>query len=323
MDKFLKPTFNKIVKADAPENVSTFTLEKLERGFANTIGNSMRRAILSSVPGLSAFAISIKGVSHEFQAVKNTEQDVVEIVLNLKGLVLKADSAIEDKEQLFELKLVSKNGKVTAKDIETRAGISIVNKNLFIAETSKDKALDMTIYVAFSKGYKTFEETRALASELIGEVNGIIPMDANFSPIEKVNVRTAEVNPGEEVVYERLIIEVQTKGNTDAAAAVAYAASVLENYYKAFATLNEANADEDFMDEIIETEEETHLSISIDSLNLSTRSENALLAAKIETVESLVELTVSQLKAVDNLGEKSVLEIIETIKELGLSFKSE
>ena len=323
MDKFLKPTFNKINVKEVEENTTTFTLEKLERGFGNTIGNALRRTIISSVPGASMFAVEIKGVSHEYQAIKDVTEDAVELILNLKELVLEIDDSNLDKEEVFELKLVSKKGTVKAGDIETPAGISVTNKSLVIAETSKDKALDMTIYVAFSRGFKTFNETRGMVEELIGTKRGIIPTDANFSPIKRVNVNIEEVNPGEAHVYERLVIEVETKGNIEAEKAVAYAASVLSNYYNAFNELNVISAEEDFVEEVEEEIEDEALSTTIEQLNLSTRSENALKAADIKTVEELVELTLSQLKSLDNLGEKSTLEIIDVVQELGLSFKSE
>jgi DNA-directed RNA polymerase subunit alpha len=323
MDRFLKPTFNKIVTKDVDANTTTFTLEKLERGFGNTLGNAMRRTIISSVPGVSMFAVEIKGVAHEYQAIKNCEEDAVELILNLKELVLEVDNVDLDKDEVFELKLVSKSGVVTAGDIETPTGISVVNKDLVLATTSKDKALDMTIYVAYSRGFMTFEETRAMVEDLLENKRGIIPTDANFSPIKRVNVEVSEVNPGEAKVYERLTIEVETKGNIEADKAVAYAASVLENYFAAFKELNVMNADEDFTEEVEEVVEDETLSTRIDQLNLSTRSENALTAANIDTVEKLVELTLTQLKEIDNLGEKSILEIIDTVQELGLSFKSE
>jgi DNA-directed RNA polymerase subunit alpha len=323
MDRFLKPTFNKIVTKEVEENVTTFTLEKLQRGFGNTIGNALRRTIISSVPGLSMFAVEIKGVSHEYQAINACEQDAVELILNLKDLVLEVEDDNLDKDAVYELKLVSKKGTVKAGDIETPAGIKVVNKNLVLAETSKDKALDMTIFVTYSIGFKTFEETRPMVEELIGNKRGIIPTDANFSPIKRVNVTVEDVNPGEANVYERLVIEVETKGNIEAEKAVAYAASVLKNYYMTFEELNVINADEDFEEEVEEVVEDSTLSTRIDQLNLSTRSENALRGAKIETVEQLIELTISQLKEVENLGEKSILEIIDVVQELGLSFKTE
>jgi DNA-directed RNA polymerase subunit alpha len=323
MDKFLKPTFNKIITKDVEENITTFTLEKLERGFGNTIGTALRRAIISSVPGASMFAVEIKGVSHEYQAIKDCSQDAVELVLNLKELVIELDETAVDKEEIFELKLVSKAGTVKGSDIETPNGITIVNKNIVIAETTKDKAIDMTIYVAFSRGFKSFQETRGMVEELLGNKRGIIPTDANYSPIKRVNLKIEEVNPGEVYVYERLVLEVETKGNIAAEKAVAYAASVLTNYYSAFNELNIVNADADFIEEAEEIEEDGTLSTTINQLNLSTRSENALKLAKLDTVEQIIELTLSQLKSLDNLGEKSVLEIIDTIQELGLSFKSE
>lgn len=277
MERFLKPTFTKVVEKEQAENISTFTLSKLERGYGNTIGNAMRRAIISSVPGLSPFAVEIKGVSHEYQAIPGTSQDAVELVLNLKELVLVAEEAMLDTDEVYTLTLKSTKGEVKAGDIVTPAGIEVANKDLVLATTNKDKALDMKIYVAYSKGFKTFEETTAYADESIEGKRGVIFMDANFSPIKRVNVKVEEVNPGESVVFERLVLEVETKGAIAPEKAVAYAASVLTNYYAAFQEMNTFNADEDFEEEVI-VEVNEELSITIDSLNLSTRSENALLA---------------------------------------------
>lgn len=325
MDKFLIPSFEKIVTTQSKEqpNTEQFRIEKLDRGFGNTIGNSMRRTLLSSIPGAAMFAIEVKGVSHEFQAVPSVSEDMVEIILNLKDVVIGSDTAIIKADELYEGKLVSKKGTVKAKDIQLPVGLEIANPEYVIAETNADAALEITFYIIFSKGFRTFEENRILIKELIGKENGVIPMDSNFSPVEKVNVTVQEANPGEARLYERLLLDVTTKPSMEPEKAVAYAGAILRTYFNVFESLTEVAVDEYFSEEVNVEEEDQQLSIRIDDLNLSVRSENALKAAGVYSVEELIDITISSLQAIKNLGEKSRLEIIEVVKEMGLSFKSE
>jgi len=325
MEKFLKPTFKKIVTKESKEtpNVATMHVEKLDRGFGQTLGTSLRRTILGNVPGVSAFAISVKGVAHEFQAIDNTMEDAAELILNIKDLVLSADTSIIEADEVYELKLVSKAGTVKAKDIEAPVGIEVVNKNHVIAETSKDKALDMTIYVMYSKGYKTFEDNKEFVKEVIGEKKGVIAIDSNFSPVVRVNFNIEEVNPGESRVFERLVLEVETDGAMSPEKAVASAAAILRNYYNPFEELEVVDLDEYFVEDIAEEPVDAQLAMTIESLNLSVRSENALRAAEIFTVEQLIDRPVSALQDIKNLGEKSKTEIIQIVQDMGLSFKSE
>jgi DNA-directed RNA polymerase subunit alpha len=329
MERFLKPTFTKMINEENKEtpNAKLFKIEKLERGFANTLGTSMRRALLSSIPSSAPFAIELKGASHEFQAMKDVKEDVAELILNLKELVLTTDMNIIEPDVVYELKLVSKEGIVKAKDIELPAGLEIVNKDLVIADTSKDKAIDMKIFVIFSKGFKTFEENRSLVEEKIG-TTGVIPMDSNFSPIKRVNFKVSEVNPGESRVFEKLELDVETKGNMLPETAIAFAAAVLRNHFIAFeeesmSTVDTTVVDTYFEEEVILTQEDSQLMMSIEELNLSVRSANGLEKANINTVGELVDRPFSALKKIENLGDKSVSEIVEAISSMGLSFKAE
>ncbi len=325
MEKFLIPSFKKIVTKESKEtpNTQTFHVEKLDRGFAQTMGTSLRRTILAGVPGMAAFAIQVKGVQHEFQAIDSAMEDVAELVLNIKELVLSADEKIIEADEVYELKLVSKSGAVKAGQIETPAGIEVVNKNHVIAETSKDGAIDMKIYVMFSKGFRTFEDNKELVKDTIGDKKGIIAIDSNFSPVNRVNFKTQEVNPGESRVFERLVLEVETNGAMSPEKAVAYAAAIMRNYYAPFEQMEEVDMDVHFIEDVEEEPVDAQLSMTIESLNLSVRSENALRAAQIYTVEQLIDRPVSALKDIKNLGEKSKLEIIQVVQDMGLSFKSE
>ncbi len=325
MERFLIPTFNKIITNESLEtpNSQQFTLEKLERGFGNTIGIAIRRIALSSIPGASAFAVEVKGIQHEFQAIPNAREDMIEFVLNLKDLVIEVDENIIDVDEVHKFKLSSQNGVVKAKNIEVPAGFNIYNKNLVIANTSKDKAIEATIYVIYSKGYKTFEDTRFIVEDKIGDIQGIIPIDANFSPIVKFNFNVSEVNPGESRIFERLTMDVETNGAMSPEKAVAFTGAILKNYYAAFEELVELKSDDLFEEEEIEEDIDSQLSVPIESLNLSARSEKWLLASNIRYVQELINRPVSALKDINNLGEKSITEIIQVVQDMGLSFKSE
>ncbi len=326
MEKFIKPKFSKVKlnSENDSNNYGEFTLEKLEKGLGQTIGNSMRRTILSLIPGAAIFAVEIKGVTHEFQSIPNSKEDAVEFILNLKELIVEVDENLIDFDEIYEFKLNSKKGEVLASDIQVPEAFKIVNKDLLLATTNEDGAYDATFYVAYSRGFKTFEENRIFANEVLGEKQGIVPIDSNYSPVNKVNYVVEIVNPGESKEYERLVLRVETKGNAVPEKVVAQAGSILEQYYVSFKEMFEIiPVDEQFVEEVEEIEENTQLSLTIDSLNLSVRSENALKLANIKTVEELIDRPVSALREIKNLGEKSRNEIIQTIQDMGLSFKSE
>ncbi len=325
MERFLKPVFSEIITDDLKDNQSKFTIEKLERGFGNTLGTAMRRTILSSIPSAAPFAIELAGASHEFQGVNNIAEDVAEIILNLKELVIKADSTIEP-DTIYTAKLVSMEGKVKAGEFEMPAGLEVVNKDLIIANTTKDKALDLKIYIRYSKGFRTFEDNREIIANELGTNKQIIPMDSNFSPVVTVNFSIEEVNPGESYVYERLVLDVITKGNMKASEVVALAGGILRNHYAAFEeieTIDLTKTDDMFEEEQIVEEDNSQLQLTIEELNLSVRSQNGLEKAGIETVGELINRPFSALKQIENLGDKSVSEIVEAIQNLGLSFKTE
>ncbi len=327
MEKFLKPVSSEIISDDLNTNESKFTVEKLERGFGNTIGTAMRRTILSSIPSSAPFAIELKGASHEFQGVAGIQEDVAEIILNLKELVIKTDTALIEEGEIYEGKLVSSSeGVVTAAEFELPVGMEVVNKDLVIANTTKAKALDLKIFIRYSKGFKTFEENRSIINDELGSNGQLIPMDSNFSPVVTVNFTIEEVNPGESYVYERLVLNVITKGNVEAKKVVAMAGAILRNHYAAFEEITKIDltkVDDMFEVEQIVEEDDSQLTMTIEELNLTVRSQNGLEKADIKTVGELIDRPFSALKTIDNLGDKSVSEIVEVIQNLGLSFKSE
>ena len=326
MEKFLKPTFIKeIHEDDNNPNKAVFSLKKLEKGFAQTLGNSLRRVLLSSIPSVSPFAIEIKGIQHEFSPIQNVKEDVVQLILNVKDIIFLVDETIINSEEILELSLSAKEGVVKAGDIATPAGIEIINKDFILATTYRPRSLEFKLFLTFSKGYKTFEQNRELIRNELGERIGLIAVDSIFSPIKSVSIVINEVNPGEEKVYEELRIEIETKGSITPEKAISYASSILIEYLNAFSNLVEVKMDDIFIEEIEEIEEpiESQLDISIEELNLSVRSENSLKKEGIKTLSDLLDMTISSLKNINNLGEKSVQEIIDLIKDMGYSFKSE
>ena len=325
MERFLETSTMQIVTNESKKtpNRQEFHVEKLERGFGNTLGVSLRRTLISSIPGAAPFAVEVKGVSHEFQAIDSAEEDMVELVLNLKELVISVDESIIEHDEIYKLKLESKKGVVTAGNFEVPAGLSVVNTDLVLANTSKDKAIDMVLYVTYSKGFKSFQENRLLVKETLGDKRSVIAIDSNFSPIKQVNYTVEEVNPGESRVFERIVLDVETKGSITPERAVSFAGAILSKHYAPFANIEEVDIDLFFEEELIEEPTDSQLALSIDSLNLSVRSENALKASGIDTVEQLIDRSVSNLGEIKNLGEKSKTEIIQIVQDMGLSFKSE
>ncbi len=326
MEKFLKPTFTKEVRNDDTNpNKATFSFKKLEKGFGQTLGNSLRRVLLSSIPSVSPFAIEIKGIRHEFSSIENVKEDVVQLILNIKDIVFSVDESIINPEEILELNLSAKEGEVKAGDISMPAGIEVINKDFVIATAYKARALEFKLYLTYSKGYKSFEQNRELIRKELGEKDGLIPIDSIFTPITNVSITVSDVNPGEEKVFEELKLEIETKGSISPDKAISYASSILIEYLNAFSNLIEVNVDELFMEEVEEIEEveENQLDVPIEELNLSVRSENSLKKEGIKTLSDLLDMTISSLKNINNLGEKSIQEIIDLVNDMGHSFKTE
>ncbi len=326
MKKFLKPTFSKYIsKDDTNPNKATYSFKKLEGGFGQTLGNSLRRVLLSSIPSVAPFAIEIKNVLYEFSPIEEVREDAVHLILNIKNIIFSIDEEIIKPDEILELTLSSKKGEVRAGDISAPAGIEIANPDLVIAHSNKPRALEFKLYLTFSKGFRTFEQNREMVKKHLDDKRGVIAIDSIFSPIKNVSFKVNEVNPGEEKVYEELLLEIETKGSMSPDKAITYASKILIEHYKAFADIVEVSIDEFFEEEIEEVveEEDNNLEISIEELNLSVRSENSLKREGIKTLNDLIDIPVSTLKSINNLGEKSIQEIIAVVKDMGYSFKTE
>lgn len=291
-----------------------FVVEPLEAGFGITIGNSLRRVLLSSLPGAAVSFINIRGVEHEFDTIPGVLEDVPEIVLNIKSIVLKMT---EDEPVKLVIEKKGK-GEIKASDIELVPHVSVINPDQHIATLNDDADFYLEMMVEKGRGYEPSE----LKKEEISEI-GIIPMDSNFTPVEKVNWKVENTRVGQRTDYDRLILEVTTDGSMKADEATSLAAKILTEHLELFIGLKEHVSEINLMVEKEEDQKEKVLEMTVEELDLSVRSFNCLKRAGINSVEELTNKTESEMMKVRNLGRKSLLEVTEKLDELGLSLKPE
>lgn len=291
-----------------------FVVEPLEAGFGITIGNSLRRVLLSSLPGAAVSFINIRGVEHEFDTIPGVLEDVPEIVLNIKSIVLKMT---EDEPVKLIIEKKGK-GEIKASDIELQPHVTIINPDQHIATLNEDADFYLEMMVEKGRGYEPSE----LKKDEITEI-GIIPMDSNFTPVEKVNWKVENTRVGQRTDYDRLILEVTTDGSMKADEATSLAAKILTEHLELFIGLKEHVSEINLMVEKEENQKEKVLEMTVEELDLSVRSFNCLKRAGINSVEELTNKTESEMMKVRNLGRKSLLEVTEKLEELGLGLKAE
>lgn len=293
-------------------NYGRFVVGPLERGYAITLGNSLRRILLSSLPGTAVSKINIRGVQHEFDTVPGMLEDVPELVLNLKRLVLKSNS-----EGPVSV-LIDKTGpcEITAGDIITGTDVIISNPDQYIATLNEDGHLYMQMEITRGRGYVPAEQNK----EENTDIEAIL-LDANYSPVRTVNWRSESTRVGQRIDYENLILEVETYGSIYAREAVSLAAKVLIEHLELFVDLTEHMGDVEIMVETEEDEKEKVLEMTVEELDLSVRSYNCLKRAGIDTVDELIQKSPEDMMEVRNLGKKSLEEIEEKLAELDLSLK--
>ena len=291
-----------------------FVVEPLEAGFGITIGNSLRRVLLSSLPGVAVSFINIRGVEHEFDTIPGVLEDVPEIVLNIKSIVLKMT---EDEPVKLVIDKKGK-GEIKASDIELAPHVSVINPDQHIATLNDDAEFYLEMMVEKGRGYEPSE----LKKDEITEI-GIIPMDSNFTPVEKVNWKVENTRVGQRTDYDRLILEVTTDGSMKADEATSLAAKILTEHLELFIGLKEHVSEINLMVEKEEDQKEKVLEMTVEELDLSVRSFNCLKRAGINSVEELTNKTESEMMKVRNLGRKSLLEVTEKLEELGLGLKAE
>ncbi len=297
-------------ESTATETFASFTVEPLERGFGNTIGNAIRRTLLSSIQGAAVTAVKIEKVLHEFGTIKGVKEDVTDIVLNLKQLIL----VMHCDDPKFLTLEVTKKGNVTAADILENPEIEIMNKDLHIATCTEKAKVKMEILVGHGRGY-VGSETHNLGDYDIG----LVPMDSNFSPVTKVNYSVKDTRVGQKTDYDSLIVDLMTDGSISPKDALGYASKILKDHMLLFIHFEEEPQEEE--DEVVDEELERMkelLGRNVDELELSVRSSNCLKAANIKTLGELVCNTESEMLKYRNFGRKSLREIADILYGMGL-----
>ena len=318
VNPFEKMNF-KVVTMDKDSHYGRFAFEPLERGFGITIGNSLRRVLLSALPGASIYAIEVEGARHEFSSLPGIVEDVTEIILNLKNLVIQIDDINDSTTRKLTLEVASKTERVaTAGDIKCPAGVTIVNPELEICHLSSDGKINMTMYARNYRGYVTSENN--IAGPTDPKHIGVIATDSNYSPITKVNTSVEQTRVGNSSQYDRLIIEVWTNGSMDPDEAIALAAKILITHLEHFLTLSDVTENLDMYKEETVEEVNEFQDLPVEDLDLSVRSFNCLKRAGIQTVGELVKKTEDEMMKVRNLGKKSLKEVKDKLEERGLSF---
>lgn len=315
MIKFEKPIF-KVAEYVESRNYGKFEIEPLERGFGTTLGNALRRVMLSSLPGDAITSVHIDGVLHEFQTIDGVIEDVTGIILNLKSVVVKNHT---NEPKTIKLN-VSREGVVTAADIEKDADIEIVNPEQEIATIVKGGKLNMEMTVSSGRGYVRAEANK----KLLGDVKlNTIAMDSNFSPIERVNYEVEGARVGQDDSYDKLTMEVWTNGSMKPEEAVALASRIIIEHFEILTKLDEIADETGLMEQNVDDSKTKALEMSIDELEFSVRAYNCLKRANINTLQDLTEKSENEMMKIRNLGKKSLKEVIDKVKEMGFSFRSE
>ncbi len=297
-------------ESTATNTRARFVVEPLERGFGLTLGNALRRTLLSSIQGAAVTAVRIKGVLHELSNIPGVMDDVTDVVLNLKQLVVIMHN---DEPKFLKLK-VTKQGPITAADIEPDSDIEIVNKDLVICTASEEVEVEMDILIGHGRGYVLGE------NHDLGDYDiGLIPMDSNFSPVRKVSYTVENTRVGQRTDYDRLILDVDTNGSVRPEDAVGYAAKIVKDHMLLFIKFDETpmEAEEPEVDEERERLREL-MGRSVEELELSVRSGNCLRRANIRTLGELVNRTEAEMLKYRNFGKQSLKEITEILAGMGL-----
>ena len=289
-----------------------FVVEPLERGYGTTLGNSLRRVLLSSLPGASVSTIKIQGVLHEFSTIPGVLEDVPEIILNIKDIAAKMYT-----DEPVTLRIEVEGSKeVTAGDIITGPDVEIINKDLHIATVNEDGKLYMELEMNKGRGYVTAERNKKE-----GQAIGVIPVDSIYTPVKKVNFLVENTRVGQITDYDRLTLEVWTNGTIKPDEATSLGAKILTEHLNLFIGLTDHVSDVEIMVEKEEDKKEKVLEMTIEELDLSVRSYNCLKRASINTVEELTQKTEEDMMKVRNLGKKSLEEVQKKMAELGLNLK--
>ncbi len=303
----------RVERLESDENYGRYEISPLERGYGTTLGNSLRRILLSSLPGAALTSVKVEGVKHEFSSIPGVVEDMTDLILNLKEVVVKFSG-----EEKTTIRIEAEGeGEITAGDFITSGDVQVVNKNHHIATLSEEGKLMLEATVEKGRGYHTAEENKDNFEKVIG----LIPIDSSFSPIDRANFNIENTRVGQVTDYDRLVLEVKTNGSVHPDDAISLAAKIMVEHLELFINLTDEIEDVEIMVEVEEEEKDKILDTTIEELELSVRSSNCLKRAGINTVEELVDKTEDDLMKVRNLGKKSLQEIKDKLDELELELK--
>ena len=314
MLQFIKPDY-KVNEYVENNYYGKFVLEPLERGFGATIGNALRRVMLSSLEGSAITDIKIDGVMHEFQKIDGVVEDVTEIILNLKKLVLKNHS---EEDQVLYLK-ANTEGEVYASAIEVNSEVEIVNPDLLIATLSQGGSLDMTMTVSNGRGYVDGKEN----AKRVADVVGAIGIDSLYSPIERVAYEVETARVGQSDNFDKLTLNVWTNGSIKPEEAVARASKIIIDHFEVITDLHNLTGLDSVLADKEEDSVQKTLETPIEELDLSVRAYNCLKRDAIHTLQDLTSKSESEMMKIRNLGKKSLKEVIDKVKDMGLKFREE
>lgn len=310
-----KPTIE-VVKVTDDGKYGKFVVEPLERGYGITLGNSLRRILLSSLQGAAVTSLKIDGVQHEFSTIPGVKEDVTEIVLNMKGLITRLHGGKTSKFAYIE---VNEEGEVTAGDIRADSDIEILNPDMHIATLCKKTRFYMEITIGMGRGYVPADKNKLASSPI-----GLIAIDSAHSPVVKVNYNIENTRVGQITDYDKLTLEVWTNGSISAPAAVSLSAKIMSEHLSLFVDLaGDVEVSDDVWKGDVSESKEKILNMTIEELDLSVRSFNCLKRAGINTVDDLINKSPEEMMRVRNLGKKSLEEVIEKLESYGLNFMEE
>lgn len=317
MQKFERAHFE-VKEYDESQHYGKFVFEPLERGFGTTIGNALRRVLLSTLPGAAVFSIKVDGVYHEFTSIPGIVEDVTAIILNIKTLVM----SIQD-DEIYTLRISKQGpGAVTGADIICPEGVEVISKDLHICTLEEGGMLEMELQARIGRGYVSADTNKQLY-QTPNQPLGIIYTDSIYTPIEKVSYNVEPTRVGQDAHYDKVALEIWTDSSLSPAEAVALASKILIDHLELLTNVHEAVNDmESVMKEAQGEVQNKGLVMMIEDLDLSVRSYNCLKRAGIQTVEELTQRTEDEMMRVRNLGKKSLKEVKDKIYDLGLSFKS-
>ena len=327
MKKFTKLNYTEIETKKINEFETSFSIAPLERGFANTLGNAVRRILLSSISGVAPFAVKASGVDHEFQTIQGLKEDAVQLVLNLKKVRFVYNPEVFQDNEVIKVTLKAGVGEVKAKDLSLPAGVQIVDGSQYIATVAKTGKLELELFLISGRGFTSFEENKDIIKVIGNKMEStikdgsIITMDSDFSPVVNVSYESVELNTSSATIQEKLTLNVKTDGSVEAKDAVAQASNILISHLELLSDVSNITREAIFQEVQIHQNEASSEDIQISSLELSVRSYNGLRRAGYTTLGQLSEISFDELANIQNLGKRSIEEIIAKLEENNIKLK--